>query len=315
MTQQKQLKQFLSDRSYHFKTDAAISPYLTMKIGGTAAFIIEAHRQEPLLELLRFLDGHDYPFILLGGGSNVIFPDGNTPLAVIINRTHHMEILPSQQLVQVDSGVMNKDFMSWTAQQGAGNLDFLAGIPGTVGGAAAVNAGAFGQSISEALVKADIFSPGCGCQNPKTVDKDYFGFRYRESIFKYGGEVILRVYLSYTPMDKKTVKEKISEKIKYRKTNHPPQNLHTVGCFFKNPIIEGEKIPAGKLLENSGFKGTQHGPLAISGDHANFIVNRGAGTFKQLTTLAENIKHTVAKNHHIQLEREAIYISPDGKKY
>ena len=155
----KKLGQYLQERKIEFYPDHEIKPYLTMGIGGKVQYIIVVHQGPQLEELLYFMAAGRYPFILLGGGSNVIFPDVDTPLPVIIDRTRGITLCEDMHLVKVNSGVSNKDFLTWAIENRVGGMDFLAGIPGTIGGAAAVNAGAFGKSISTVLEKAVIFSP------------------------------------------------------------------------------------------------------------------------------------------------------------
>lgn len=309
------LEQYLetgaAGNEYFFNHD--IGPYLTIGIGGKVKTLIVVRRMSHLIELLRFLHTHEYSFIFLGGGSNVVFSDQFTPLPVIVNRTHGIVKLEESRLVKVDSGVSNKDFISWAIENRTDGFDFLAGIPGTVGGAAAVNAGSFGLSISMVLEKADIFTPRTS--EIKTVGSDYFRFSYRDSKFKFGDEVILAVYLRYIKAESEEIRKKVTEKIKYRKEKHPPWGVLTAGCFFKNPIIGDEKLSAGKLIEGAGFKGTVHDRLEVSDMHSNFVINRGGSTFDEVCSLEEKIVRTVREEKGITLEREVIYISPEGKKY
>lgn len=307
------LEQFLKTKKIESFPGGEIKPYLSIGIGGTVETIIVVRRAVDLRELLLFFDAHRFPFILLGGGSNVVFPDGHTPVSVFVNRTSQMAMLPGTGLVKVNSGVSNADFLSWAVKNRVGGLDFLAGIPGTVGGAAAVNAGSFGRSVSMALEKADIFVPGE--KEIKTVDRDYFKFEYRDSIFKYGNEVILDIYLRYVDTDNHKIREKVNEKIRYRKEKHPPRGVQTAGCFFKNPIVEEKKLSAGKMIERAGFKGTRFNCLEVSPKHANFVINSGESTFENILSLEKEIVRAVREREGITLEREVIYISPKGKKY
>lgn len=309
----KELEQYLEEQRFEYRRDSEIAPFLTLGIGGKVGRIVIVRDVQPLKELLLFMHRLDIPFVLLGGGSNVVFPDRFSPLTVIINRTSHIEKLPDAQQAAVDSGVMNKNFMAWSISHRCGGLDFLAGVPGTVGGAAAVNAGSFGLSISMALQKADIFMPRTG--EIKSVDRDYFDFEYRNSRFKYGDEVILRVYLSYTDTGPDEIRDKVRAKLRYRREKHPPQDVSTAGCFFKNPIINQEKVSAGKLIEQAGFRGTHHHHLEVAEAHCNFVINRGGSTFADVMELEQKIAATVREKDGITLEREVIYISPEGKKY
>jgi UDP-N-acetylmuramate dehydrogenase len=202
--------------------------------------------------------------------------------------------------------------MEWNIRNNIGGMDFLAGIPGTIGGAAAVNAGAFGQSISAILEKAEIVTRD---GQVKMVDNDYFGFTYRNSVFKYGDEVILNVFLKYIDAEGAAVRAAVEEKLIYRKENHPCSGFRSAGCFFKNPIINGKKISAGQLIEQLGFKGMIFKRLRISNDHANFVINDGGASFEDIKALEDQVVGRAFRERGIELEREVIYISPEGKKH
>ena len=304
---------FLEEKKLEYYTDQEIKLYTTIGIGGRAQTVAVVYEQEDLVSLLRFLDEKRAPFVLLGGGSNVVFPDGLSPLTLIVNRTARMEKLAEKGLVKINSGVTNQAFLSWAGDNDIGGMEFLAGLPGTIGGAAAVNAGAFGVAMDSVLEKADIFSPGS--REIKTVGNDYFQFQYRNSIFKLGKEVILSVYLKYKHTPGEEVRETVRAKVKYRMDNHPPYSSATAGCFFKNPVIDHKKVSAGKLIEGSGFKGTVHNRLQVSHLHANFIINRDGCSFEDIAALEKEISQKVRENNGIQLEREVIYITPQGEKY
>ncbi|MCP4148837.1 MAG: UDP-N-acetylmuramate dehydrogenase [bacterium] len=302
---------FLVGKEVEFYRNHDIKPFTTMGIGGIAKRVVLVNSRAQLTDVLVFCSG-SFPFVLLGRGSNVIFSGESSAIPVIVNRSSEMKRVEGN-LVKLDSGVLNTDFLTWAAANRVGGLDFMAGIPGTVGGAAAVNAGAFGKSISMVLEKADIFSPDS--KVVKTVSADYFRFQYRNSVFKTGSDVILSLYLSFIDECSDSIREKVKGNIKYRSDNHPPFNFFTAGCFFKNPVIEGKKLSAGKLIENCGFKGQKRNRLEISPAHANFVINSGSASFADIAALEKEIIRTVKEEKGIPLEREVIYISPDGEKY
>jgi UDP-N-acetylmuramate dehydrogenase len=305
------LIKFLEEKNIPYHANDSIKPYVTMGIGGNVYLIILPSRELHLKALLKFLHVHQYKYILLGGGSNVIFPDDFSHLIVIINRTAGI-YQEEDNILKVNSGVLISHLMNWSIRNNIGGMDFLAGIPGSIGGAAAVNAGAFGKSISSLLEKAEIITPD---NEIKIVDNHYFDFSYRNSRFKYSDEVILNVFLRYIPVPGDQIKEKVAANIKYRQQNHPCSGFRSAGCFFKNPVIDGKKISAGKLIEQSGFKGTSHKTLQVSAAHANFVINSADASFADIQELETKVVNKVLKDKGIQLEREVIYISPNGKKY
>ena len=305
------LHKFLEEKKIPYHDNCSIKPYVTMGIGGNVSLLVLPSREVHLKALLKYLHIHKHKYILLGGGSNVIFPDDFSPLAVIINRTSRIA-KQGDSIIKVNSGVLISQLMNWSIRNNSGGMDFLAGIPGSIGGAAAVNAGAFGKSISSLLEKAEIITPG---NEIKIVDNHYFDFSYRNSRFKYSDEVILNVFLRFTPVPGEQIKEKVAANIKYRQQNHPCSGFRSAGCFFKNPEVDGKKISAGQLIEQSGFKGTSHKTLQVSAAHANFVINSADASFADIQELEAKVINRVLKDKGIQLEREVIYISPNGKKY
>ena len=207
----------------------------------------------------------------------------------------------------------NQALLSWCAANGAGGLEFLSGIPGTLGGAAAVNAGAFGRSMADVLLGADI------------VDEQGRGARR--------GRRLLRLPLprlalqarqrgpaglapgNSLPGTRRRSPGKSGTTWSTALKRHPSYRLASAGCFFKNPLSGGVKTSAGKLIEECGLKNTVLGDLAVAAEHANFLLNRGSGTFADLQRLEEKIRAAVAARTGIVLEREVIYVSEDGIKY
>lgn len=301
---------FLKANNLEFYRQPEIGHFTTLKIGGRVGLVVIIPDRSTRVGLLHFLHENRLPWILLGSGSNVVFADDSPDLIVLCNRAAPPPIL-KEDLIQVDSGLSIKNLLSFAVENEIGGLEFLAGIPGTIGGAAAVNAGAFGQSLADILQKADIFNVQ---GEVATVGADYFQYTYRDSVFKYNPEVILTVYLAFRPAPAKDIREKITAHIKYRQEHHPPARSATAGCFFKNPIINGRKVSAGKLIEEAGLKGLTVDNLAVSTDHANFLINRGKAGFTGLNRFVRQIQDTVLKKSGILLEREVIYISPTGQK-
>jgi UDP-N-acetylmuramate dehydrogenase len=212
----------------------------------------------------------------------------------------------------VESGVRNQQFLSWCVSKGAGGLEFLSGIPGTLGGAAAVNAGAFGRSMADVLLGADIIDAQ---GRVRAVDSGYFGFSYRDSRFKLGREILLSLRLRFSPDAEAVIANKVRKNLEYRLARHPSYRLASAGCFFKNPLLRGMKSSAGKIIEECGLKNMTAGGLSVAAEHGNFFLNRGNASFADLLRLEKEIKAAVAARTGVVLEREVIYVSEDGGKY
>ena len=301
---------FLKKNKIKYFKNKDIKVYTTIKIGGKVSLIIIINTYSKLTELILKVKKRQYPFVLLGGGSNVVFPDNNSKLVVIINRTSNI-IKLTENLIKINSGVTISNLMKWCIGNKIGDLEFLAGIPGTIGGASAVNAGAFGKSVSDNLEKAEILTEK---GEIKIVDKKYFRFEYRNSVFKYGKEVILNVFLKYINQNENKIKEKITSHIRHRKQSHPSYKCFTAGCFFKNPVKNNKRISAGTIIEDSRLKGFYDNNLLMSERHSNFLINKGNASFKDLINFENKITQEILKSEGIKLEREVIYITSDGEK-
>jgi UDP-N-acetylenolpyruvoylglucosamine reductase len=297
-----------------FGREAAIAPHLYFRIGGTVSLLIAPASTEQLAWVLAEVARQRLPGVVIGGGSNIAFSDGLTRVAAVLAPAparDGVRLLGDGSLAAA-AGMRNQPFLAWCAGRGAGGLEFLSGIPGTLGGAAAVNAGAFGCSMSDALLGADIIDEA---GEARAVDAGYFAFRYRDSRFKLGRETILELRLRFIPGAESDIAKKIKANLEYRAQRHPSYRLASAGCFFKNPLLNGAKASAGKVIEECGLKGTACGDLIVAAEHANFLLNRGSGTFADLQRLEERIRAQVASRTGIVLEREVIFVSPDGEKY
>lgn len=309
-----------------------MAPHLALGIGGAVRLLIRPRDARQRLAVLQHLAAAgpaagiagaraaercgEMPYLVIGGGSNIVFPDGLVQAAVVLTQGEEAPPAPllfaAEGALEVDAGMRNQPFLAWCAASGAGGLEFLSGIPGTLGGAAAVNAGAFGRSMADMLLAADVID---GQGRKRRVDAEHFGFRYRDSRFKLGSEALLALRLRLEPGSSEAIAARTREHLEYRVTRHPPYRMASAGCFFKNPQVGGAKVPAGKIIEESGLKNTTLGALAVAAEHANFLLNRGGGTFADLQRLEEKIRAAVAARTGIVLEREVIYVSPDGRKY
>jgi UDP-N-acetylmuramate dehydrogenase len=308
---------WLRQQGIPFGEDAPIAPHLYFRIGGTVSLLVPGVTPAQRVAALRKLIADKLPFLVIGGGSNLVFGDGKTRVAVLLTQAvvppppDAIRLLDDRTL-EADCGVRNQPFLAWCAARGAGGLEFLSGIPGTLGGAAAVNAGAFGRQLSDVLLGADILDAE---GRVRAVDSGDFAFRYRDSRFKHGRETLLALRLKFAFEEEGVIAKKVRENLDYRLKRHPSYGLASAGCFFKNPVMNGAKTSAGKVIEECGLKQTVVGGLAVAREHGNFLINRGQGTFADLRRLEEKIRETVAARMGIVLEREVIYVSPEGEKY
>ena len=304
------LLSYLKEQNISHYQDRDISPYLSMRVGGKVSLIILAKSAAELKNITLRLNDASYPYVVLGGGSNVVFPSEYSPIGVVINRSSGIT-KESETLIRTDSGASNSHLINWCIHNQFSGLEFLAGIPGTIGGAAAVNAGAFQKSMADILEKAEVLDTG---NQIKIVEPDYFQYGYRDSVFRTGNQVILNLSLRLSPGQSRDIQKQVDNHLAYRRINHPPYSQFTAGCFFKNPVKRDRRISAGKIIEDLEFKGHHFNKLRLSDKHANFMINKGGARLEDIRAAEREIIRRAASQKGIRLEREVIYITPGGEK-
>lgn len=294
--------------------------YTTMGIGGMAKFFKIAKTQKNLITFITQAKEKNIPYLLLGGGSNMLISDQGFPGLVIKNEVRGINL--PDQVLEAQSGTQLQDLVDFTVEHNLSGLQKLVGIPGTVGGAVFGNAGAYGASISDYLIGVTAFDPE---QNEITLlTKKDCQFGYRHSVFKRNGMVILEAHFKFPRLQKETLEAQIREVLKDRSSKNFYQGK-SPGSFFKNipvetispkslklipqdKIIQG-KIPAGYLLEEIGAKGMTIGQIQVSPNHANFIINLGEGKAEDVLKLASILQQKVKDKFGITLEPEVQFIN------
>ncbi len=298
--------------------DADLSDYSTYRISGKAEYLAIVNNQDDLIEALNFAKGKGLKVKVIGAGSNILFPDDTLRGLVIVNKSTKI-VETSQRTLRVESGVALSRLVSFTASKGLSGLEFLAGIPGTVGGAVYGNAGAYGKGIGDFIEKIIVFTVSGSVS--EVSQKGAF-FNYRDSIFKKEPTIILAVEIKLEPADSKLIVQNIKKILKEREGKHPKEL--SCGSYFKNIEASGlpdnsvqkisswikyDKVPAAKLIDEAGCKGLTFGGAQVSPVHANFIVNNGRATSAEIKSLAEIIKEKVRLKFGIILEEEVQVLS------
>lgn len=282
-----------------------LKDYSTFRIGGPADYFFEAHNLQELKEAIIFARQQKIPFYVIGAGSNILFADEGYRGLIIKNSSKGINFLPESEEVEALSGTNLSELIAFTAQSGLCGLEFLAGIPGTVGGAVWGNAGAFGRSIGERLVSAIIWQGG----REERVESEYFAFGYRTSRLKATRSLLLSARFKLEKANKEVIKKRINDLLALRRLKHPPPETASAGCFFKNILLpDGQKLAAGLLLDQAGVKGLRHGGAQVYPGHANFIINLGEATAADVLQLAREMKARVKEKFGLELEEEVIYL-------
>lgn len=277
-----------------------LSRYTTYKISATGAVLVEPTDIEKLKVLVKYIKEKNYKYKVLGNGSNLIFSnpfyDG---ILIKLNCFDDLDI--NENIVTVGAGYNLMKLALKCSMMGLTGFEFATGIPGSVGGSVYMNAGAYNSDISSVIVSASVLTPDL---EVVTFNKSDFDFSYRMSYFqKYPGFICLSAKFKLGFGNKDEIMELVNDR-RERRIVSQPLEFPSAGSVFRNP--EGDY--AGRLIEESGFKGVIHGGAQVSIKHANFIVNIGGATGKDVKELITDIKDTIKKKYGIELKVEQEFV-------
>ncbi len=270
-----------------------LAQYTSMRVGGAADYYFEPADKADVIQLVRYLRQQEFPYFVLGRGSNVLVSDEGYRGAVINVEEGLSDVRRAGELVIAEAGAKISKFVEFCIQQQFAGVEMLAGIPGTIGGAVVMNAGAHGGEISDYLVDVEVLRG----DEVLRVKKEDAEFGYRTSAFVQ--DVVLEATFQLPAGDRETLIKRRSEYLRERNLKQPT-NLPNTGSMFKNP--RGNF--AAKLIEQAGLKGKRVGDAQISEKHANFIVNVGNARASDVMTLINLARRTVYQNTGILLELE-----------
>ena len=303
------------------QTNASLAPYTSFRIGGPAAALLVIRQLTDLTGALAVLSDYGAPFLVLGGGSNVLCSDAGVRAVVLLNQCRRI-VWPAEGIggdqgvgtvVQAESGVLLAGLARGAIQRRLAGLAWAVSVPGTVGGAVVGNAGAHGGCVADNLNRARIWQDGQ--LSEWTASRLEFG--YRTSILKTSlndgigdragqGPVVLSASFALGPDPDGIEQEHARTFIEHRRRTQPVDK--SAGSMFKNPPGDF----AGRLIEAAGIKGTSAGGAAISTVHGNFIINQGGATAADVIQLMNQIRRRVHDRFGVVLEPEIRFIGDWG---
>ena len=295
-----------SIESCKIKTDESISLHTSLKIGGKCDTFVVPKTMEGVKSVIDFVNQNELTLVVIGNGTNILAPDERIPGIVIkIGEPYFSSFYLDSGLIKVGAGVPLIGLLKTTVTCGLSGLEFAAGIPGTLGGAIVMNAGAQGKTIGEIVKRVKVIDRR---GNVYWMKNSEINFGYRESKFKRGatsnsGEIIVEAELKLKKGDSAKIRDRIQEILKKRASSLP-LSLPSAGCVFKNP----KNAHSGRLIELTGCKGLRVGGAQVSTKHANFIVNIGKATCKDVKTLISLIQQRVYEKFGILLEPELVIL-------
>ncbi len=266
--------------------------HTTFRTGGNADFFVTPCEVEQIAELRKKLK--DVPHMFTGNGSNLLFKDEGYRGVVIQLGKRFADIRVEGNKIIAKSGALLSKVANVALEYGLGGMEFASGIPGSIGGAVAMNAGAYGGEMKDIVV-----SSTCVDENGNVVEITEHDFSYRHSIFTDKNLLVIETVIALVPKEKEEIRAQMNELNKRRKDKQPLE-YPSAGSTFKRP----EGYFAGKLIEDSDLKGCRIGGAMVSEKHAGFVINYDNATATDILKLMEHIKSEVYKRFGVELEPE-----------
>ena len=273
--------------------------YTTFKVGGPAECLIKIDNEADLKEILEFSKINNIPLTILGNGSNVIVLDSGIKGITLIIKIEKLEIENStSDVVKIKLGAGEKiaKIGRIFLKKGLAGFEEISGIPGTVGGATRMNAGAHGKEMKDIITKVKCLDMD---GNEKIFTNAEMNFGYRTSKIKNEKYIITEIEIELTKGNTKEIKEKMDEYLNYRKEKQPIE-YPSAGSTFKR----GEDFITAKLIDEAGLKGLSVGGAEVSDKHAGFIINKGNATAKDILDLIEIVKEKIYEKYQKKIELE-----------
>ena len=282
---------------YNLQINYPMKNVTSFHIGGKADFFVRPTSVSDIMEILNIAKDYSYPVFVMGNGSNLLVSDKGIR-AIVIQLTDNFNKLTriDDYTVEVDAGMSMTSLSKYFLEQSLEGFEFACGIPGTLGGAVTMNAGAYDSMMSKVVTEVIALDKD---MNLRKISNENIKFSYRNSIISKENMLVLTVRIRLEKGNYDDIKAKI-EDYTYRRTSKQPLSAYSAGSTFKRP--EGHF--AGKLIEDSGLKGLVMNNAAVSSLHSGFIINTGGATCEEVINLITFVKQVVLNRFNVMLEEE-----------
>ena len=292
------LRGTVSENNLYINED--MSRHTTFKTGGPASLFLRPQNKEELLETVKILRSFKAEFFILGNGSNILVSDEGFDGAVISLENFSEIELTEDNCLKVYAGAKNSAIAAFARDNSLTGFEFAAGIPGTIGGAMVMNAGAYGGEMKMVTKLVTVIDPeGRICE----LDNEAMAFGYRSSAIKGKGYVVLSVVLELQKGDRQAITKAMTSLALKRKEKQPLE-YPSAGSTFKRP----EGFFAGKLIEDAGLRGYSVGDACVSDKHCGFVINKGHATSSQVYRVITDVQKRVYEMFGVKLEPEVIML-------
>ena len=284
------------------KINALMKEHINFEVGGPADILLIPSKVEQIIESIKICKENNIPYFVMGNGSNLLVKDGGIR-GVVIKLTGLTNLEVNKEEIKADCGVMLKELSDKALENTLTGLEFACGIPGSVGGAVFMNAGAYNGEIKNVIKEAEVITSS---GEIITLSKDELELGYRTSKVMKDNSIVINATFKLEKGNKEEIKETIDDLTKKREEKQPLE-YPSAGSTFKRP----EGYFAGKLIQDSGLKGYSIGGAAVSSKHSGFVINKGNATAKDILDLIAYIQEKVKKQFGVELHTEVRIIGED----
>ena len=277
-----------------------MSRHCTFRAGGAARYLVTVDDEECFSALMSLLEKEELPWFLLGNGSNLLVSDSGYDGIMIRLGKGFEQISLKDNVISAGSAAPLSRIAAFAAEHSLSGMEFASGIPGSLGGALSMNAGAYGGEMKDIVSRADIYFLGSGRES---LDNEMMGFGYRSSVLKQRCGVAIGAEMTLTYGEKEQILAKSAELNRQRREKQPLE-YPSAGSTFKRP----EGYYAGKLIADSGCKGMSIGGACVSEKHAGFVINKGNASASDIYSLMRRVQEKVRQNFDVMLEPEVILL-------
>ncbi|NMA86517.1 MAG: UDP-N-acetylmuramate dehydrogenase [Tissierellia bacterium] len=270
--------------------------HTSFKIGGPADIMIIPENEGDIINAIKFLRENNIKYFIMGNGTNLLIKDTGIRGAVIKIADKYNKISINGDRVNCEAGALLSDIGKYTLENSLTGFEFASGIPGTVGGAITMNAGAYGGEMKDIALKVRALDEK---NNIIEISNEEMHFRYRGSKVVDDNLIVLSTEFQLEKGDKEIIREKM-EDLAYRRKSKQPLEYPSGGSTFKRPT----GYFAGKLIEDAGLRGLRYGDAQVSEKHCGFVINAGEATFEEVSTLIKTVQKIVKDEFDVSLETE-----------
>lgn len=294
------IKNFINREKYEYYEEASLKRYNTYRVNAICSLLILPDSIDKLIKLINYLKKKEIKYIILGNGSNIILSkEYYEEVFIVLSKLNKKNVYG--EIIEVEAGYMLPKLALDAASLNLSGLEFASGIPGMIGASVSMNAGAYNHAIEDIIIDAKVLNAS---GEIITMTKEDLCYEYRSSILKNNHDyTVISARIKLTKGNRQEIME-ICSKRRVKRIETQPLDMPSAGSVFRNP----EGMHAGALIEQCGLKGYSIGGACVSEKHANFIVNIGGATGKDIIALIEKVKYEVKQKYNVELILEQIII-------